>query len=88
MVPGPAVLMLQFWLSMRVFKISFDLVTVHCIHDPPVSFIFKNGGEKVSTPRKGKGKCYGIHPLVWKSLPWRLRFASGSKRNRHCIIYF
>lgn len=34
MVPGPAVLMLEFWLGVRVFKISFDLVTVHCIHDP------------------------------------------------------
>lgn len=59
MVPGPAVLMvlmLEFWPGVRVFKFSFDLVTVHCIHDPSVSFIFKNGVEKVSTLRKGKGE--------------------------------
>lgn len=50
------VLLLEFWPGVRVFKFSFDLVTVHCIHDPSVSFIFKNGVEKVSTLRKGKGE--------------------------------
>lgn len=55
--------MLVFWLGVCVFKFSVDLVTVYCIHDPPVSFIFTNGDEKVSTLRKGEGNDM-VH-ILW-----------------------